>query len=300
MPCAIDQPARAPEVIRIESRGPEGRQEARPVCEDEDEHQSEPVTRHGEEGDGRDGEQRVESRAASRRLHGADRETDQVAERQRQRHEPGGLPPRGAEQCPHRPAFGDTASPIAARETTQPACELRGQGTVEPKGRTLRRAVSPGTDVLQLERNLTALGFGGMTVDREFTSATKAAVKDWQRSVGLHPTGEVRLGRILFLPGPLRVGALRATLGSTSSPAAPIMDTMAALVCGGLARHAGLETIVYCGSTLAGNPALETILRQITTLFGNVPPSAQRAMSISCTPWLPMSPLPKSQNQCQL
>ena len=26
----------------------------------------------------------------------------------------------------------------------------------------------------------------------------------------------------------------------------------------------------------------------------------QRAMSIWCTPWLPISPLPKSQNQCQL
>jgi hypothetical protein len=26
----------------------------------------------------------------------------------------------------------------------------------------------------------------------------------------------------------------------------------------------------------------------------------QRALSISCTPWFPMSPFPVSQNQCQL
>ena len=30
------------------------------------------------------------------------------------------------------------------------------------------------------------------------------------------------------------------------------------------------------------------------------PGISQRAMSIWWTPWLPMSPLPKSQNQCQL
>lgn len=44
-----------------------------------------------------------------------------------------------------------------------------------------------------------------------------------------------------------------------------------ALVCGGLARQARVDTIVYCGSTLAENPALEGIVRDITTLFGHTP-----------------------------
>ncbi len=40
---------------------------------------------------------------------------------------------------------------------------------------------------------------------------------------------------------------------------------------------------------------------RLQTLRGRVAPGIiQRAMSIWCTPWLPMSPLPKSQNQCQL
>ncbi len=42
-----------------------------------------------------------------------------------------------------------------------------------------------------------------------------------------------------------------------------------ALVCGGLARSARVDTIVYCGSTLGENPALQDIVREITTLFGH-------------------------------
>lgn len=44
-----------------------------------------------------------------------------------------------------------------------------------------------------------------------------------------------------------------------------------ALVCGGLARSAGVETIVFGGSTLDGNPALATVVTTITTLFGHTP-----------------------------
>jgi type II pantothenate kinase len=44
-----------------------------------------------------------------------------------------------------------------------------------------------------------------------------------------------------------------------------------ALVSGGLARGAGVETIVYCGSTFAENPALRAIVDDITTRFGHRP-----------------------------
>jgi type II pantothenate kinase len=42
-----------------------------------------------------------------------------------------------------------------------------------------------------------------------------------------------------------------------------------ALICGGLARANGVDTVVYCGSTLAENAPLEAIVREITTLFGH-------------------------------
>ena len=38
----------------------------------------------------------------------------------------------------------------------------------------------------------------------------------------------------------------------------------------------------------------------LLTVLSVAPGIIQRAISIWCTPWLPMSPLPKSQNQCQL
>lgn len=51
--------------------------------------------------------------------------------------------------------------------------------------RMLESGVNSGTDVLELERNLTALGYGsGLTVDRTFTSATRSAIKKWQAALG--------------------------------------------------------------------------------------------------------------------
>src|SRR6185503_9574365 len=44
---------------------------------------------------------------------------------------------------------------------------------------------SEGPDVLQLEQNLSAMGYTGFTVDDEYTDATAEAVEDWQKDRGL-------------------------------------------------------------------------------------------------------------------
>lgn len=44
-----------------------------------------------------------------------------------------------------------------------------------------------------------------------------------------------------------------------------------ALICGGLAHDADVDAVVYCGSTLAGNPALRAIVEEITARFGHRP-----------------------------
>lgn len=41
-----------------------------------------------------------------------------------------------------------------------------------------------------------------------------------------------------------------------------------ALICGELTRAHGAELVVYCGSTLAENPALEAILEEVTGFYG--------------------------------
>ncbi|WP_327581703.1 peptidoglycan-binding protein [Nonomuraea sp. NBC_00507] len=84
-----------------------------------------------------------------------------------------------------------------------------------PAWRTLSWGVTGGLDVLQLERNLKAMGHGDdLTVDRRFSEATYWAVRRWQDAANLPVTGRVELGQVAFLPGPMRVAAHLADAGA--------------------------------------------------------------------------------------
>jgi peptidoglycan hydrolase-like protein with peptidoglycan-binding domain len=97
-------------------------------------------------------------------------------------------------------------------------------GTV-PLYRTLQDGVTDGADVEQLEQNLDTLGYGtDMTVDEEFTAATAEAVRDWQADRGLEETGTVDAGQVVFLPGQVRVGEHKASVGSGVQPGAPALE----------------------------------------------------------------------------
>jgi peptidoglycan hydrolase-like protein with peptidoglycan-binding domain len=94
-----------------------------------------------------------------------------------------------------------------------------------PLYRTLQDGVTDGTDVKQLEQNLDALGYGtDMTVDAAFTAATAEAVRDWQADRGLEETGAVDAGQVVFLPGQVRIGEHKASVGSGVQPAAPALE----------------------------------------------------------------------------
>ena len=87
-----------------------------------------------------------------------------------------------------------------------------------PAFRTLDPSVSAGPDVLELNRDLLAMGFaapGSITVDDTWQSGTTTGVERWQASLGETETGTVTLGEIVFLPGAQRVTTLDTTLGST-------------------------------------------------------------------------------------
>ena len=62
-----------------------------------------------------------------------------------------------------------------------------------------------GKDVRQLERNLSAMGYTGFTVDDEFTYYTSVAVEEWQEDLGVAETGVLELGQIVFEDGPIRI-----------------------------------------------------------------------------------------------
>ncbi len=85
-----------------------------------------------------------------------------------------------------------------------------------------------GTDVEQLEQNVLALGFANssnLIADGHFTSADAAAVRRWQRALGVAQTGVVDLGTVLFAPNPMRIAALQLTLGAQAGPGAVILTT---------------------------------------------------------------------------
>ncbi|MEW2357784.1 peptidoglycan-binding protein [Spirillospora sp. NPDC029432] len=93
-----------------------------------------------------------------------------------------------------------------------------------PMYRTLRQGVSDGADVRQLEGNLDALGYGdGLTVDKEFTGATDAAVREWQDDLGLDVTGSVDARQVVFLPHAVRVKEVAAPEGKRTGAGQPVL-----------------------------------------------------------------------------
>jgi len=91
-----------------------------------------------------------------------------------------------------------------------------------PMYRDLGPGVSDGTDVEQLERNLKALGYDPGTVDTDWTSATTAAVQDFQADRDLDETGTLRKTDIIISDGPARVGAHAAEVGDPARVGAPV------------------------------------------------------------------------------
>ncbi|GGV54101.1 peptidoglycan-binding protein [Streptomyces longisporoflavus] len=81
-----------------------------------------------------------------------------------------------------------------------------------------------GSDVRQLEKNLSKLGYDGFTVDDAYTSGTADAVRAWQEDRGLQETGRVELGRVVFAPGAVRVEGLEAAEGDPASPGRKVLS----------------------------------------------------------------------------
>jgi peptidoglycan hydrolase-like protein with peptidoglycan-binding domain len=74
-----------------------------------------------------------------------------------------------------------------------------------------------GADVRQLERNLSALGYSGFTVDDKYTASTAAAVKRWQKDLGLAKTGTVTPSQVALAASAIRVAEIKTTLGGMAN-----------------------------------------------------------------------------------
>jgi hypothetical protein len=96
---------------------------------------------------------------------------------------------------------------------TEPVVLLLGK---LPLYRTLAAGVE-GPDVRQLEENLAALGYTGFTVDDSFTGYTGAAVRRWQRALGIGETGAIAPGALVYTTGKVRIAAHTLRVGDVAS-----------------------------------------------------------------------------------
>lgn len=152
--------------------------------------------------------------------------------------------------------------------------------------RHLLASLGTGTSVLQLGdgpvRRAGGTALGGGTVlglgrlllgESDFTAIAALAAAGDRRSVDLL-VGDVYQDTASPLLRELTAASF-AKVGTTprredlAHALMGLVGENVALVCGGLARGAGVETIVFGGSTLDGNPALASIVATITTLFGH-------------------------------
>jgi hypothetical protein len=146
-------------------------------------------------------------------------------------------------------------APGAVIRRGQVLCRLDGQAVPLLYGRqaawrTLSLGVADGTDILQLKRNLVALGFtahGALTVNDEFDWATEVAVEEWQAAQGVPQTGALTLGSFAFLPGAVRVTSQSALPGTPVQPGTALLDLTSADLVVNVALDPSLRQLVHVG-----------------------------------------------------
>jgi len=114
------------------------------------------------------------------------------------------LPAAGRVIKPGRALFDIDNEPVLLMNGTTPAY------------RNLTSSDTAGPDILELNRNLVALGYDPYTIeiDDEWQSATTDGVEALQKAQGWYESGTLTLGQIDFLPGTQLVATVVGTLGS--------------------------------------------------------------------------------------
>jgi len=148
---------------------------------------------------------------------------------------------------------------------------LRG-GT--PAWRSFYLGMAGGPDVTELQRDLIALGYDpyhAITVDGRYDSATEAAVERWQTALGWTVTGELTLGQVAFLPGPVQVSQQLAEAGAPVTLGAQVLDVTSTTPVVTVTLTAGEGYAVRPGQRV-----------DVTLPDGSVAPG--RVLSVSTTP----------------
>jgi hypothetical protein len=147
-----------------------------------------------------------------------------------------------------------------------------------PMWRNLQAGVSPGSDVDQLDLNLVALGYsdnGYLTPGDTFTSATTAAIDEWQTARGLPLTGTVDVGDVVYAPAALRVASLATAIGTPLQPGTVVLDATSTSRSVDVALPVAQEYLVK-----VGDPVPITLPNGTSTTPGTIASIAPVAISV--------------------
>ncbi len=159
-----------------------------------------------------------------------------------------------------------------------------------PASRAFIAGMSAGQDVAELNRNLHDYG---APRGESFTAATTLAIDRFQAKHHVPPTGELRLGAVVFEPGPVRVTSVTPTAGSPVQAGAVLgISSIRRLVT--IALDASQQT-----SVSVGDPVLITLPDNSTTpghvsFVGTVAtaPASDQSGSSSSTPTIEVDVIP--------
>jgi len=130
-----------------------------------------------------------------------------------------------------------------------------------------------GVDVTQLEANLVALGYAteaSLRGDGKYDARTAAAVKKWQKDLGVEQTGIVELGDIEFTKGPVRVEDNPVTVGEQVAPGAPVLQVTETMKQVTVELDAARQSLVTEGEAVEVQLPDGTVVPGTITVVGRV------------------------------
>jgi Putative peptidoglycan binding domain len=119
-----------------------------------------------------------------------------------------------------------------------------------PAWRDFGLGMTRGSDVAELNANLRHLGPSGLVGsgnDTLFTWATAAAISQWQGTLGLPQTGQLTLGQVAVLPGPVRVDSVLVTTGAPLTPGTAVLALTSTTPVVQASLDAGSRSLVHPG-----------------------------------------------------
>jgi hypothetical protein len=154
---------------------------------------------------------------------------------------------------------------VLYRVDATPVILLKG---TTPAWRELGKWGQTGADVQQLNAALVALGYAkGLNLaakSSKVTWATRQAIKKLQDAHGLDDTGKLELGRVVFLPGPVRVTTVPVKVGSPAGPAQP------ALTATSTRPQVTAKIVVTLAPDVAAGDAVSVWMPDLSTVKGTV------------------------------